>query len=395
MNSLRNIPKSLSKLHHNILPVMAKGSWITDISGYNYLDLTSGIGALSTGHSHPRIIESVKKELDNMVHIPQQIFKSHPSQLELNEKIISITHPNLNSVFYTNSGSESTDNAIKMARRYTNKTNIITMNRGFHGRTLGALSITSSNLNCKLQAQPLIPGIFFCENFTKESIDNLLSYQTSPKDTAAIILEPVQGEGGIFSISEEFIKYLRQICDENNILLISDEVQCGTMRTGEWWNMESKNVVPDIMTFGKGISSGFPLSGIIGNNKIMDCAPNFLGGTYGGNVICSKAASTTIDIIKEENLMDNTKQLGFFIKEELLKLNHIREVRQYGLMIGIEFNLSNNKIQDILEKLREEKILVLMCGNKNQYIRLLPALNIKKEEIIIFLDKLEKILINY
>ena len=162
-NYLKNIPSSISKLHKSIIVNNAQGSWIYSNCGKKYLDYTSGIGALSTGHSHPYIVDKIKHQLDKYVHIPQQVFGSHEAQIELNSKLIKkSSSKNLDNIFYVSTGSEATDNAIKIARRHTGKKNIITLNKGFHGRTLGALSITSSNLSCKLSSQPLIPGIFFC-----------------------------------------------------------------------------------------------------------------------------------------------------------------------------------------------------------------------------------------
>jgi len=196
---LRHISSSIKKLHKSIIPVNAMGSFVIAETGKKYLDLTSGIGALSVGHTHPYVIKKVKEQLNSSVHLAQQIFGGHKPIAELNEKLVSIMpdYTKLDTFFYTNSGSESTDNAIKLARRYTNKTNIISMNGGFHGRTLGALSVTSSNPVCKFKSQPLIPGNFFCSDFSKESLDMILSFQSTPEETAAIICEPVLGESGV------------------------------------------------------------------------------------------------------------------------------------------------------------------------------------------------------
>jgi 4-aminobutyrate aminotransferase-like enzyme len=210
MNILRHIPRSISKLHGDIYPIYAKGSYIYT-KHTKYLDLTSGIGALSTGHNHPYIVDKVKKQLDKYVHFPQQVFQSHPIQVELTEKILkTMPDKTLDNIFYVNSGSEATDNAIKIARKYTGKSNIITMNGGFHGRTLGALSVTSSNLGCKKGISPLMSNVFFCQDSTYKSLNTLLEYQTSPDDTAAILLEPVQGEAGIFSMNSDFLKYVKK-----------------------------------------------------------------------------------------------------------------------------------------------------------------------------------------
>lgn len=396
-NIISHLPQSINKLHKSLIVNKAIGSWVYCINGKKYLDLTSGIGALSTGHSHPKIIEAIKKQVDKYVHIPQQVFGSHTTQIELTKKILSISPKNLDNIFYTNSGSESTDNALKISRKYTGKKNIIAINKGFHGRSLGALSVTSSNLNCKLDTQPLIPGIFFCNSPQKNDLDLILNFQSSPDDTACIILEPVLGEGGIYSIEEDFLKYVRKICTQHNIILILDEVQCGIGRTGTWWNFEQKNIIPDMITFGKGIASGFPLAGIIGKSCIMNCGKSYLGGTYGGNAICSAAASATISIINEENLLENVCNMGAYFDKKIKKLKNfhkISEIRQYGLMIAIEMkNLDN--ISKIVTELRDKNILVLLSGNKNQFIRLLPPLNINIIELDFFLSNFDLILESY
>ena len=394
-NILSHIPSSIKKLHKNILPKKGNGSWIVDIKNDSYLDLTSGIGALSTGYSHPTIITEVYKQLHNLVHIPQQVFMSHPAQIRLTEKLINIMPcKSLDNIFYVNSGSEATDNAIKIARSYTNKTNIISMTRGFHGRSLGALSVTSSNISSKYNLQPLMSGVFFCNDFSKESLDKILTYHTSPEETSAIILEPIQGESGIFSIPEDFLKYVQKVCNEHNIMFIADEVQCGSGRTGTWWNVEQKNVIPDIMTFGKGIASGFPLAGVVSRSEIMNSLrPGTLGGTYGGNAIVSVAASTTIDIIENENLLENANIMGAKIYNELNSIESIKEIRQHGLMIAIDFgDTSGSTSRLVVQKLRENGILVLTAGINDQYIRLLPHLNISNNDLFYFINKFKKIM---
>jgi 4-aminobutyrate aminotransferase len=390
---ISHIPSAIIKLHSTIFPIAASGSWIIDKSRKRYLDLTSGIGALSTGHNHQYTNQKVIKQLNRIVHVPQQVFGSHPAQLELTEKLINIMpDKSLDTIFYVSSGSEATDNAIKIARRYTNKTNIIAMLNGFHGRSLGALSITSSNTSCKLGLQPLMPGCFFCPDFTRKSIDNILSYNSSPDETAAIIVEPILGEAGVIAIPSEFMRYLQKVCNENNIMLIADEVQCGAGRTGVWWSVEHSNVVPDIMTIGKGIAGGFPLAGVVSRSEIMNSLnKGCLGGTYGGNAISSAAASATIDIITEEKLLENAKVMGDLLYHELATIPSIIAIRQYGLMVGIAL-APGIQTADIVARLREKKILVLTAGLNGCYIRLLPSLNVSREDILLFTDTMRGLL---
>ena len=389
-NILKHIPSSISKLHRNVFPVSGKGSWITDNTGCKYLDFTSGIGALSLGHSHPAVIRAVNSQVEKLVHIPQQIFETHPPQIKLTQSLLNILPPKLDTIFYTNSGSEATDNALKIARKHTGKTNIIAFQRGFHGRTIGALSVTSSGIASKFKSQPLIPGVFFCHDFEKESLDNILRYNTSPDETAAIIIEPVQGEGGVISVPQDFLKYIRQICTDHNIMMIVDEIQCGSGRTGKWWNIESKDVVPDMLNFGKGIGCGFPIAGIATQHDVMNCGANYLGGTYGGNAISSVVASTTIDVINNENILDNVNAKGKLIKSSLENEPLIKEIRQYGLMIGFEFEFSYNSslVERLVHDLQKYcDILVLLAGDQNQYIRILPPLNINSSDTELFISR--------
>ena len=399
MSFSKNISSAIKKLHPNIYPINAKGSWITSVNGKEYLDLTSGIGALSTGHSHPYIINHVKSQLNKYVHMPQQLFNIHSISNEFTGKLLDIMpYKSLDSVFYVNSGSEATDNAIKIARSYTKKQNVITMHRGFHGRTIGALSVTSSNLTSKQNIASLLPGVYFSEINDIESFKKLLNFQTSPHDTACVIYEPVQGEGGIFSLEKNFLTEIHNICKELNILTIADEVQCGFGRTGTFWNIEQKGVEPDILTFGKGIASGFPLAGLVSRTEIMDnIGTNFLGGTYGGNAMCLAAASATIDIMNKEEILFNVIQKGELLKQGLEIIPNVKYVRQYGLMIAIEFteNIDTIAVGNIIKKMNEQGILLLRCGNEGQYIRILPPLNISKFECETFLEIFTNIVSEY
>ena len=393
---LSSVPKSINKLYKGLVPVKGIGSWIIDINTHKYLDLTSGIGALSLGHNHPHVVTKVKQQLDSYIHMGQQIFDHHPILSECNTKLLDIMPSKyLDSIHYLNSGSEAVDNAIKIARKHTGKTNIIAMNKGFHGRTIGALSLGSSSISYKQGSQPLLPGIYFSPHKTKEAIDLILRHQSSPDDTAAIIIEPVQGEGGIYSLSNEFVSYLREICDTYNIMLIADEIQCGVGRTGTWWNIEQKGVDIDMLIFGKGVAGGFQLTGIASKSYIMDyLGVNYLGGTYGGNALSLAAACATLDVIKDEKLLENSTKQGDKLYKQLKDLKYIKTVRQYGLMIAIEFD-SVIKMSHIITMLRHRGILVLLCGSESKYMRLLPPLNISDLEIEYFIQHLTDVMESY
>lgn len=396
MFNSKYLPRAIKVLHSNIYPKAGRGSWIYNYNNDKYLDFTSGIGALSTGHNHPYVLESVKKQLNRYVHMPQQVFNIHKASNSLTEKMLDILpNKSMNSIFYVNSGSEATDNAIKIARSFTKKQNIITITRGFHGRTYGALSITSSNLSCKTQTHPFIPGVYFCNPNDIDHFNEILENQTSPDDVACIIYEPIQGEGGIFSLDSQFLQDIHAVSKKHNILTIADEVQCGFGRSGVTWNIQNKKVIPDILTFGKGIASGFPLAGLATRREITDViGTNFLGGTYGGNAICCAAAAATLDVFENENIIDNVNIKGTILKNRLETMPYITKIRQYGLMIGLETQFSNNPalISKFIQELNTVNVLVLSCGNNGQYIRLLPPLNVLNEDCDFFLDRFEHVL---
>lgn len=253
------------------------------------------------------------------------------------------------------------------------------------------MSVTSSKLSYRQRCGPLLSGIYFAEK-KKEDIDYILSNLSGVNETAAIIVEPILGEGGIIPLDKMFLKYLRKTCDENNIVLIIDEVQTGAGRSGTWWACNNL-VEPDIMTFAKGIASGFPFAGLgIKNEIINSVQPNLLGGTYGGNALGSSVALATIETIKSENLIENANIQGSYIFQELSKMSKVKEIRQKGLMIGIDLEYNDDaRIKKLINNLLDNDILVLLTGNNS--IRLLPPLIINKYEIDFFLDRFEKCLL--
>ena len=391
LDAIKHLPRALSKLHRNIIPVRAKGCWIFDKDGKKFLDLTSGIGALGTGHSHSHVISRVRDQLDMLVHAGQLIYGSHCPQIELNQKLHDIMpHERLDTFFYTNSGSEATEAAIRIAQFYTGRRNIIAMQGGFHGRTAGALSVTSSNTICRKRTQLQVPGVYFCQEHTASSLNALMEYQTDPKDVAAIIVEPMQGEAGSVDLDARFLRHIEDVCRKNSIMLIADEVQSGAGRTGTWWNVEQKGIRPDMLTFGKAIGSGFPIAGVAMSARHTEDAPvAYLGGTYGGNALCSAAACATIDVINQEHLLANVRKMGEYLKCGILDIDGSINVRQYGLSIVIDFKKTHHHdIPFIISALRNEGILVLTAGSRGQYIRLLPPYIITEAEADIFTNSL-------
>ena len=393
---MESIPRCITKLHKGIIPYLGRGSWVYATNGQKYLDFTSGIGALSLGHSHPELIETVSNQMNHIVHVPQQVFGASSPLLDLNKMLLKTMKGNkLNSFFYVNSGSEATDNAIKIARRVTRKPNIISIDNGFHGRTLGALSLNSSSVKTRCGTQPLMSGIFFSEP-NEKSLDELFTRYTCPTETAGIIFESVQGEGGIHSLSSSFLKHMETYCKEHNIMMIADEVQCGALRTGEFWNVYTKEVEPDIITFGKGVASGFPLAGLASNKEHMDhLGSNFLGGTYGGNALSSIASCKTVDILtRNDTIKYNVFVQSARLETELQKNENIKEIRVYGLMVGIE-TISPEYCSYLVDSLRKHNILVLKAGNNSNIVRLMPPLNVTQDEIELFIDVYNKLLLSF
>ena len=400
MTRLLNIVSGINR-NSTIIAKKAIGCWLTDIHDKKYLDMTAAIGALSTGHCHPKVVDSVKTQVSNLVIAQQNCVLTYESQQLLIDKLNKITPKHIDTYYFTNSGSEAVENAIKLARISTGKANIISFIGGFHGRTLGCMSLNASKVNNRKGFAPLLSGIFnlrypvdgLGEEVYKDLEDMLLRI-TDPDETAAIIMEPILGEGGLFRADPIFVKKMRKLCDKHNFLWISDEVQTGICRTGNWWGYQHFGVEPDIITFGKGISSGFQLAGVASTKKNFDYMhENGIGGTYNGHVISTVAANSTLEVIEAENLLENVNILGSYFKERLENMHHplIEEIRVYGLMIAIKLNLNNEAFSKCIKEAETHGIMILTTGIDNT-IRLLPPLIITIEEIEIFIDKFTKLL---
>lgn len=385
----------------NIIAKKGVGSWVYDIYGKKYLDMSSGIGALSTGHSHPRIVKAVSEQIPHLVHAQQNCILTHLPKEELIEKINLINPSHLNTHYFTNSGSEAVENAIKVARMATKKPNIISFIGGFHGRTIGCMSLSSSKISCKTGFSPLMSGVYNLRYPTEgkgeeiyEELENLFKRMSSPDETAAIIMEPILGEGGLVKADPYFVKKMRQLCDKHGILWISDEVQTGMGRTGHWWGYEMFGVEPDIITFGKGIASGFQLAGVSADKSLFDTIhENGLGGTYNGNVLAVTAANATLDIMHDEDLLVNVNTMSSRLQEKLTSLNHplIIDTRCYGLMVAIQLDVNPERFRQIMSS-AEHYGLILLSTGIDTTIRLLPPLNISDDELGIFIGKFNDLL---
>jgi 4-aminobutyrate aminotransferase len=382
--------------YNNIIAQSARGCRLTDTKGKTYLDLTSGIGALSTGHCHPHVTKNVIKQCKKLVHAQQNCVAGHRGLYTFLDKFSAFLPSYHDGIYFCNSGTDAIENAVKLARKTTGKTNIITLMGGFHGRSLGAMSLSTSRTSCRQGYQPLMPGVFHLDfpfhgetDYNIEQLETLTQRATSPEETAAIIIEPILGEGGIVQIDYNFAQYLNDWCYEHNVMLICDEVQTGCARTGNWWAHSELDLDPDIIVFAKGIASGYPLAGITSNINHFDTIhANGLGGTYNANAVAIAAANATMDVLSP--ILQDIKHRGSYFAGCLRALNHpmIEEVRDFGMMIAVEIDLPANVFQEKLRRCHESGILMLSTG-VDSTLRLLPPLIISKSEIDEAVDHIE------
>jgi acetylornithine/LysW-gamma-L-lysine aminotransferase len=356
-----------------IVIAKGKGAILWDNYGKEYIDCMSNYGVSLVGHSHPKVVETIKKQSELLISCHGSLYNEARSIFL--EKLVSVMPKELNKVFLSNSGTEAIECAIKLARKFTGKNEIIAMVGGYHGKTFGALSATW-NKKYRTSFEPLVPF------FKHVSYGNSIKIRESiSENTAAILVEPIQGEGGIRIPPTNFLKELREICDEKNVLLIFDEIQTGLGRTGKMFACQYENVVPDIICLAKPIAGGLPMGATISREDIMS---SFRVGehstTFGGSALVCAIGSTILEIIKEENLPERAGKLGSKIIDELRQLQNdckiIREVRGLGLMIGIEFRFD---VLNILLKALERGILVVDAGRN--IVRLLPPLVIKQDHL--------------
>lgn len=367
------------------------GLWVWDKHGDEYLDMTSGIGVLGTGHCHPRVVSAIKEQAEEMIHAQQAMFYSHTQQDAFIEKFLQyLPHQNYQFLF-TSSGSEATENAVKVAKMHTQRPNVVVMHKGFHGRTFGAMAWSSSKTSYKSGCLNNMGGTFFVPEFTKESFDAVLEHQTAPNETACVMLEPVQGEGGVNQVPKEFLEHVRRRCDEHGIVLIFDEVQCGVGRCGSFWAHDLVGVKPDVTAFAKAIASGMPMGGICAPSKFFQhMTKNSLGGTYGGNPVCLAAANATLDVIRDEELIENANKMGALIAKEMSGMPYITGIRQHGLLIAADLEASHPVGKVIKKAIQNENLVLHSCGANA--LRIIPAYLIQKQEVEIFCERLHNVL---
>jgi 4-aminobutyrate aminotransferase len=403
-NGLERISKVWSRTAV-ILAERGEGVYLYDTDGRRYLDYTSGIGVTNTGHAHPRVVAAVQEQAAKLLHGQANIVIHRP-MIELTEELSRILPPELDTFFFSNSGAEAVEAAVKLARAATGKPNIIVFQGSFHGRTHAAMAMTTSKTVYRAGYQPLVPGIFVAPfpytyyygwdeattvDFCLRELKRLLKMQTAPEETAAVVIEPVLGEGGYVPAPAGFLRGLREICDEHGLLLITDEIQTGFGRTGAWFAMEHSGVTPDVVVMAKGLASGLPLSGIAAPRALMDrWTPGSHGGTYGGNAVACAAAVATIQVLRDEGLVDHAREMGAVLVGGLRHLQEahpeIGDVRGVGLMVATEFTRPNGEAWGeravaVANASQERGLMLLTCGTYGQVLRWIPPLVVRSKEI--------------
>ena len=363
----------------------AEGVRMFEKSGKDYIDVISGIGVSNVGHRHPTVINAIKDQLDSYMHLMVYGEFVQTPQVKLATKLSSLLPESLNSSYFVNSGSEAIEGALKLAKRHTNRTELISFNNAYHGSSHGALSINGDE-GVKTKFRPLLPD-------TKQiNINNIDELKHITTKTAAVVIETVQGEAGVVAATKEFLTALREKCNETGTLLIFDEIQCGFGRTGTFFAFERFDIVPDIMTIAKGMGGGMPIGAFISSQKVMSCLTEnpILGhiSTFGGHPVCCASALATIEVIENESLLKDVNR-----KAELIKANlvhpAIKEIRNVGLMMAVEFE-SFDTLKAIIDKAVDNGVLTDWFLFNDKSMRIAPPLTITDSEIKEACEKINK-----
>jgi 4-aminobutyrate aminotransferase len=390
----------------------AEGAHLHTVDGRDVLDFGCGISVTNLGHGHPAVVAAVHAQVDRLWHTSVTAF--HPQMIEAAASLVSITPPSLDQVFLTNSGAEAVEGAMKLARRATGRSEIIAFVGGFHGRTYGALSLTASKAGYRRGMGPLLPGVHhirypycfrYCSHpkdavcdLVEQELKLLFSTTTAPDTVAAIIVEPVQGEGGYVVPPATFMPMLRKVCDDHGIMLVADEVQSGFGRTGRMFAVQHTGVEPDIMCLAKALGNGMPIAAFVARHRVMSAFhEGEHGTTYGGNAVACAAAVAVIDTMVREKIPERANRLGRPVMERMRALQAdvpaLADVRGLGLMIGLEFMRNGAPAPDLVDRIATNALahdlLLLSCGVDGNVIRLIPPLTIPEAELDAGLDILE------
>lgn len=399
---------SLSPLLRQSSPVHAvrgEGVHLIDEAGRRYLDFTAGIGVTSTGHCHPRVVEAARRQVGQLIH-GQYTTVLHPRLEELAARLGDRLPPGLDAVFFASAGTESVEAAVRLAKQATGRTNIVVFQGSFHGRTAGSLAMTTSKAAIRAGVQPLMGGVFVAPfphpyrwgwdadtatEFCLRELDEVLATQTAPDETAALVVEPVQGEGGYVPATAGFLRGLRDVCDRHGIVLIVDEIQTGVGRTGRFWGHEHFDVRPDVLVTAKGLASGFPLSAFAASSELMSRGRlGSQGGTYGGNAVACAAAIATLEVVDDEGLVDRAAERGAQLAAGLRALaagqGAVGDVRGLGLMVGAELVDGDGRPDGalaarVLAEAADRNLLLLACGPHGQVVRFIPPLIVDEAQV--------------
>lgn len=387
-----------------VQPERAEGIYLYEADGTRYTDFTSGIGVTNTGHCHPRVVAAVQAQAAKLLHGQINIVVP-PSTVALAQALNQVTPDTLDCFFFSNSGAEAVEASVKLARHATKRPNVIVFQGSFHGRTAQTMAMTTSKTIYRVNYHPLPSGIFVSPfpyafrygwdeektiDFCLHELEFLLKTQTTPEETAAMIIEPVLGEGGYVPAPARFMRALRELCSQHGILLIADEVQSGFGRTGKFFGYEHMSITPDILVMAKGLGSGVPISGIAASRAIMShWTPGTHGGTYGGGALATAAALATVQTLREENLVENAAQMGEHLLDGLAEIQSrhpvIGDVRGLGLMVGVEFVKDSYPDKALAKAVQmaclDEKLILLTCGSYENVIRWIPPLVVNAAQI--------------
>ena len=416
--SMQNLSPAWSHLTEIVVD-HAEGIYLYDAQGNRYIDFTSGIGVTSTGHCHPNVVKAIQEQASKLI-FAQVNCAIPPQTLELADTLLPLMPKGVDCFFFSNSGAEAIEGAVKLAKTVTGRPNVIAFQGSFHGRTALAMALTGSKTTYRAGYQPLPSGVFFAPfpyayrygwsedeaiDFCLRELDLLLHTQTAPHETAAILIEPVLGEGGYVPAPPRFMQALRQICDEHGMLLILDEIQSGFGRTGEFWAHSRSGITPDVLIMAKGIASGMPMSAIAAPRKLMEkWQAGAHGGTYGGgNAVVMAAAIATVKTIQQEKLVENAREMGEYLKDGLTELQSrfpvIGDVRGWGLMVATEFVKGGQPSAELAKAVSkaslDRNLMLLTCGSYANTIRWIPPLVVNRAQIDdalhIFNDALESV----
>jgi 4-aminobutyrate aminotransferase len=401
----RRAKKVLSPLpgRYTWLPLdRGEGSWLITKDGRRVLDLTCGIAVTNVGHAHPRVVKAITAQASKLMHISTGV-ATYESNIALAEALVTVTPRGLDTVFFGNSGAEAVEASIKLARQYTKRQAIIAFRGGFHGRTAGALTVTTSKSSYRLGYGAMLPEVYVapypypltclikpahdanaCAEHCLAEIETMLEHEVPPEHVAAFLIEPVLGEGGYVAPPSSFLVALREIATRIGALLIVDEVQTGFGRTGAWFATQKHGVDPDILVIAKALGGGLPLGAVVTSREMQDkWISGTHGSTFGGNPVSCAAGLASFEIIREEGLVARAERLGELMVKELAPLRsdpRVREIRRFGAMVAVEFD-SKAMAKAAIAGALERDVLLITCGAHDQAVRFIPALNIAEDDL--------------